>query len=109
MIMHVELITPVLKSSLCGYSDRYIPVKETMTVVGQGADAATIAIDGNNEEVTLKSCAPFNDCISEINKKQLDKANGLGCVMPKYNLVEYNNCYSKASGNLSQYYRDDPC
>ena len=28
--------------------------------------------------------------------------------MPMYNLLEYSNNYSKASGNLWQYYRDEP-
>ena len=28
--------------------------------------------------------------------------------MPMYNLIEYSNNYSKTSGNLWQYYRDEP-
>ena len=28
--------------------------------------------------------------------------------MPIYNLIEYSDNYSKISGNLSQYYRDEP-
>ena len=28
--------------------------------------------------------------------------------MPMYNLIEYSDNYSKSSGSLSQYYRDDP-
>ena len=28
--------------------------------------------------------------------------------MPMYNLKEYSNAYSKTSGSLSQYYRDEP-
>ena len=28
--------------------------------------------------------------------------------MPMYNLIEYNNNYSKTSGTLSKYYRDQP-
>ena len=28
--------------------------------------------------------------------------------MPMYNLLEYSNNYSKTSGNLWQYYRDEP-
>ena len=28
--------------------------------------------------------------------------------MPMYNLVEYSDAYPKASGNLWQYYRDQP-
>ena len=29
-------------------------------------------------------------------------------VMPMYNLIEYSNNYSKNSGSLWQYYKDDP-
>ena len=28
--------------------------------------------------------------------------------MPMYNLIEYSNAYSKTSGSLWQYYRDQP-
>ena len=28
--------------------------------------------------------------------------------MPMYNLIEYNDNYSKSSGSLGQYYKDDP-
>ena len=28
--------------------------------------------------------------------------------MPIYNMIEYSNNYSKASGSLWQYYKDDP-
>ena len=28
--------------------------------------------------------------------------------MPMYNLIEYSNNYSKASGSLWQYYKDEP-
>ena len=29
-------------------------------------------------------------------------------MMPMYNLIEYSNNYSKTSGSLWQYYRDEP-
>ena len=29
-------------------------------------------------------------------------------VIPMYNLKEYSNAYSNTSGNLWQYYRDEP-
>ena len=28
--------------------------------------------------------------------------------MPMYNLIEFSNNYSKTSGNLCQYYKDEP-
>ena len=48
------------------------------------------------------------DWTSEINNTQIDNAKDIGVVMPMYNLLEYSNNYSKASGNLWQYYRDEP-
>ena len=45
-------------------------------------------------------CAPFTDCISEINNIQKDYAKEIDVVMPIYNLIEYNDNYSKTSGNL---------
>ena len=45
-------------------------------------------------------------CKSEINNAQIDK--DIDMVMPMYNLIEYSDYYAKASGSLSQYYRDEP-
>ena len=50
---------------------------------------------------------PFTDCVSEINNTQIDNAKYIGVVMPMYNLIEYSDNYSKTSGNLWQYYRDE--
>ena len=46
--------------------------------------------------------APFTDCINEINNTQID----IDIAFPMYNLVEYSDNYSKTSGSLQQYYRD---
>ena len=43
-------------------------MKGTISIVGQVADeAAAIATDRNDKEVIFRNCAPFTDCISEIN------------------------------------------
>ena len=49
----------------------------------------------------------FTDCIIEINHTQIDNAKDVDVVMPMYNLIEYSNNYSKTSGSLWQYYRDE--
>ena len=64
--------------------------------------------DNVGKEVLFKNCAPFADCISEINNTQIDNAKDIDVVMPIYNLIEYSDNYSKTSGSLSQYYRDEP-
>ena len=67
----IEFKTTMLKLGLCDQSDAYIPVKGTITVVGQGPDAAGVAGDRNNKQVIFKNFAPFTDCISEIKKHKV--------------------------------------
>ena len=43
----------------------------------------------------------------QINK-EIDHAKDIDVVMSMYNLIEYSDNYSKTSGNLQQYYRDEP-
>ena len=56
----------------------------------------------------LGSYAPFANCISEINNKQVDNPHDINLVMPMSNLIEYSNIYSKASESLWKCYRDEP-
>ena len=44
----------------------------------------------------------------EMNNTQIDDAQNIDLVMPVYNLIECSNAYSKTSGSLWQYYRDEP-
>ena len=85
----------MLKSSLCDYNDAYILVSGTITV------AEVAARGGNNDlEVVLENCAPFTDCISEIDNTHIDNAKDIDVVVPMYNLIKYSNNYSKTSGSL---------
>ena len=56
--------------------------------------------NNTNKKVVFKNCAPFTDCISEINNTQVDNAKDIDIVMPMYNLLEYSDNYSKTSGSL---------
>ena len=98
----------MLKSSLCDYSDAYILVKGTMAINGIGADAAARRADEREKGVAFKNCAPFTNCISEINNAQVDNAKDIDIVMPMYNLIEYSDNYAKTTGSLCQYFRDEP-
>ena len=98
----------MLKSSLCDYSDTYILVKGEITITGAGDDAAARQADERDKGVAFKNCAPFTNCISEINNTQIDNTKYIDIVMPMYNLIEYSDNYSKTSGSLWQYYRDEP-
>ena len=104
----IKFKTTVLKSSLCDYSDAYILVKGTITINGRAADAAAIQADERDKDVSFKNCAPFINCISEINNTQIDNAKDIDIVMPMYNLIEYSDNYAKTSGSLWQYFRDEP-
>ena len=45
---------------------------------------------------------------SEINNTEIGIAKDIDIVMPMYNLIEYSDNYSKTSGSLWQYYKDEP-
>ena len=104
----IKFKTTMLKSSLCDYSDAYILVKGTITIAGAGDDAAARQADERDKGVIFKNCAPFTNCVSEINNTQVDNAKDIDIVMPMYNLIEYSDNYVKTSGSLWQYYRDEP-
>ena len=104
----IKFKTTMLKSSLCDYSDAYILVKGTITISGRGADDVARRADERGKGVSFKNCAPFINYISEINNTQIDNAKDIDIVMPMYNLIEYSDNYAKTSGNLWQYFRDEP-
>ena len=91
----IKFKTTMLKSSLCDYSDAYILVKGTITINGRGADAAARQADERDKGVSIKNCAPFINCISEINNTQIDNGQDIDIVMPMYNLIEYSDNYAK--------------
>ena len=69
----------MLKSSLRDYSDGYILVSGTSTVVELETGG------GNNiKKVTFKNCTPFTDCISEINNTQVDNVEAIDIAMSMY-------------------------
>ena len=96
----------MLKSSLCEYSDAYILVKGTVTI--NDTSAAGAAANNTNKKVIFKNCAPFTNCISDINNRQVDNAKDIDILMPMYNLIEDSDSYSKTSGSLWQYCKDIP-
>ena len=104
----IRFKSTMAQSSLCGYSDTYILFKGTIAITGEGADAAARQADVRNKGVIFKNCAPFINCKSEINNTEIDNAKDIDIVMSMYNLIEYSNNYSKTSGSLWQYYKDEP-
>ena len=60
-----------------------------------------------NRSLAFKNNAPFISCISKINGVLIDNAEDLDIVMPMYNFLEYSKNYSKTSGSLWNYYKDE--
>lgn len=61
-----------------------------------------------NKQITFKNCAPFTNCISQMNNTQINNVKDLDDVMPMFNLIEYNNNYGITSGRLRKYDKNDP-
>ena len=78
----IKFKTTMLKSSLYDYSDAYILVKGTITITAAGNDAAARQADERDKGVIFKNCAPFTNCISDINNTQVDNAKDIDFVMP---------------------------
>ena len=91
----------MLQSDLCDSSDAYIVVNGTIAVADPNDDAY-------DKKLAFINNGPFISCISKINNAPMDNAEDLDIVMPMYNLIEYSKNYSKTSGSLRSYYRDEP-
>ena len=96
----------MIRSSLYDYSDAYMLVKGTITV--PNTEAAGTWVNNTNKKVIFKHFAPFTDCITEINNTHTDDTQKIDVVIPMHNLIEYGNAYSKTSGSLWRYCRDEP-
>ena len=91
----------MLISDLRDFSDAYSVGKGTITVADPDNDTY-------HQKLAFKNNALFIFCISKINNTLIDNAEDLDFVMPMYNLLEYSQKYSKTTGSLLNYYRDEP-
>ena len=103
----VKFKTTMLRSNLCDNADWSILVKGTIPITGAGDNAGERQQDERDKGVTIKNCAPFTKYISRTNNTDIDNTQDIDIVMPMYNLIEYSDTYSKTSGSLWQYYKDD--
>ena len=104
----IKFKTIIIRSNLCYYCDAYILVSGTITLTGAGDDDNAKRANERDKGVIFKNCGLFTNCISNINNTQIENAEYKDIVMPIYNLIEYSDNYSKTSGSLWQYYRDEP-
>ena len=79
-----------------------------IAIIGSGTDTVVRRTDERDKGVIFKNCVPFVQFISRINSTDTDTAQDIDIVMPMHNLIEYSDNYSKTSGSLWQYYKDDP-
>ena len=119
----IRIKTSMLRSDLCDFSDAYIVVKGTITVTKKTftnddteapnntvANATNTANDNafGEKKLVFRNNAPFINCVLKINGVKIDNVEDLDVVMPMYNLLEYSKNYKKTTGNLWNYYRDEP-
>ena len=101
----IKFKTLMSRSSLCNYSDAYMLVSAIIRISNTAAAGGEA---NNRKNITINYCAPCTNCINEINNTQIDNAKDIDIVTPMYNLIEYIDNYSKLSGSLWHYYRDEP-
>ena len=98
----IRIKTSILRSYFCDYSSAYIVVKGTITAEGDNN------ANKRNKNLAFKNNTPFINCISKINGIKIDNAEDLDVVIPMYNFLEYGKNYTKTTGSLWNYYRDEP-
>ena len=81
-------------------------LRGTITVTNTVASGT--AVNNTNNKIIFKNCTPFTDCITQMNNTQVDDAQKTDLVIPMYNLIEYNDAYSKTSWSLWQCSGDKP-
>ena len=74
-------------------SNTYMLVQRTITVTGEGDDAAARQVDERNKGVIFKNCPSFVNCKGEISNKEIDNAKDTDIVMSIYNFTQYCEVY----------------
>ena len=95
----------MLRSDLRDFSDACIVAKGDITLTKTNGGGI---FDIRNRFLAFKKNAPFTNCISKINNVLNENAEDLDLVMAMYNLLEYSKNYTKITGSLWSYYRDEP-
>ena len=82
-------------------NDSYIVLKRNIRVTGAAAR------DRQDRRWILKNCAAVSSCLLK-KKTYVGNAKDLDIVTPRYNLLECSKNYSKISGSLWQYFKEEP-
>ena len=100
----IRFKTTILMSSLCDYGNAYILIKGNITVNNTAVEGA--AATNTNKILLFKNCAPFTNCITNINNTEIDNAKYIDIVMPMYNLIEYSDNHSEISVSPWRYCKE---
>ena len=84
----------MLRSDLCNYSDAYIVVKGTITIVGNNAN------NQDNKKLTFKDNSSFRSCISKINNTLIDNAATTGATFQINNAKLYVPVITLSTNNI---------
>ena len=112
----IKFLTRSIESNLCDYSDAYILVTGNITVtriiaVPAGSPVGTQPqskqVLTEHTQIVFKNCAPFKGCRTETNDTFVGYADFINITIPMYNLIEYSDNYSDASGSLWDFKRDE--
>ena len=104
----IEFKTLMIRSNLYDYSNAYLLVSESITIDWAGADDDAKREDKRNKGVIFKNCAPFTEFMSIMNNTQINNGKDIDVMKTIYDSIEYSDNYSKTSGRLLQYERNDP-
>ena len=96
--------TLILRSRLYDYGETYVLLSITITVL----NTRTVTNPNNKTKAIIKNCSPCTNYISEIDNTTMDNAKELNMGMPRCNLIEYSNKYTKTFPSLWQYCRHQP-
>ena len=97
MMQQMKLpITNILKSNLYDYNDAFNVVTGDITVVA-----------APEKQVAFKNCTPFTKGITKIDETTIDDAENIDLALPIFNLIGYSSNYSKTTGTLWFYSKDE--
>ena len=99
----IRFKTDQLRNYLCDFNDAYIAVTGKITATNPGNDDNVY-----NRKVSLKTSAPFFNCILKLNSQLIEDAQDLGIVMPMHNLLYYSKNFRKTTASFWNYYPDVP-
>ena len=69
---NIKFKSLLIRSNLCIYTDADILVKKAITVPNTETSGA--AANNTSKKIIFKNCAPFINCITQINKTQVNDA-----------------------------------